>query len=849
MGYAHQQPRKSRMSMREKLGLVFCDEIVNDLVINKGDKLMLEPYRVLDLTDERGQLAGMMLADLGAEVILLEPSEGSRSRAVGPFVEGREGDPEASLRFWSYNRGKRSVALDLDTEDGQSRLKALVEGADVIIESSDVGEMSRRGLSYEDLSALNPQIIFTSISPYGQTGPKSSWSATDLTVGAASMVNTLVGDNDRAPLRVPLDQAWMHASAEAAVATLIALHERVRSGVGQHVDVSAQQAFNAATMSLSLCHLYNAQESQRFSGGATLGPFSVRLRAPALDGYVSPTILFGEGIGPFGKRLFEWIHEEGMCEDSDLEIDWIDFVEGVMTGRIGLGEYDRIQSVVAAFTAGKTKQELLQATLDKRLLIVPISTVQDVVEEEQYAAREFWSDIEHDDGMVVRYPGAFAKLGATPLKVDMPPPRIGQHNDQILGVSREFVSQVSTSPSDGTELPLSDVKILDLMWVMAGPASTRVLTDWGATVIRVESSNKVETARTIQPFLNDEGGADNSGLYQNMNAGKTGLTLDMSKPESKEVILDLVRWADVVCESFSPRAMASWGLSYDDLRQVNPGIIMASSCLFGQSGPLSALAGFGTMGAAMSGFYAMTSWPDRDPAGVFGAYTDYVAPKFLSSAILAALDHRRRTGQGQYIDLAQAEASMNFLTPAILDYVVNGSLPEKIGNSHPVMAPHGTFPSKGDDRWIAVACETDEQWRSLCGVIGLSDDLAALGLADRRSRAEEINQVIADWSTGLSGVEAQELLQAAGVPAHQLQNSKDLAEDPQLQFRRHFREVTSATNGTMFVEGTRFQMSRSVDEITQSGPTYGQDTFQVLEEILGYDADQIAELAVAGVLE
>ena len=192
---------------------------------------------------------------------------------------------------------------------------------------------------------------------------------------------------------------------------------------------------------------------------------------------------------------------------------------------------------------------------------------------------------------------------------------------------------------------------------------------------------------------------------------------------------------------------------------------------------------------------------------------------------------------------------MNFLTPAILDYVINGSLPEKIGNSHPVMAPHGTFPSEGDDRWIAVACETDEQWRSLCDVIGLSDDFAALGLADRRSRAEEINQVIADWSTGLSGVEAQELLQTAGVPAHQLQNSKDLAEDPQLQFRRHFREVASATNGTMFVEGTRFQMSRSVDEITRSGPTYGQDTFQVLEEILGYDADRIAELAVAGVLE
>ena len=192
---------------------------------------------------------------------------------------------------------------------------------------------------------------------------------------------------------------------------------------------------------------------------------------------------------------------------------------------------------------------------------------------------------------------------------------------------------------------------------------------------------------------------------------------------------------------------------------------------------------------------------------------------------------------------------MNFLAPAVLDYVLNNELPEKIGNTHPLMAPHGTFPSQGDDRWVSIACETDDQWRALCEVVGLGDDYPNLGLEERRNRISEIDQVISGWSEGLTGVEAQEILQAAGVPAHQLQNSEDLASDSQLQHRRHFREVASATNGTMFVEGTRFQMSRSTDEITDSGPTYGQHTFQVLEEILGYDADRIAELAVAGVLE
>ena len=811
---------------------------------------MLEPYRVLDLTDERGQLAGMMLADLGAEVILVEPPEGSRSRTVGPFVEGREGDLEASLWFWSYNRGKRSLTLDLDTEEGQTRLKALVEGADVIIESSDVGEMARRGLSYEELSALNPQIIFTSISPYGQTGPKSSWNATDLTVAAAGMQMNLQGDDDRSPLRIPLDQSFLHASAEAGAATLIALHERNRSGTGQHVDVSAQQALTCAVQSTSLAHLYNAQEAGRLSGGAKLGPFKIRLRSPAADGYVSTTILFGEAVGPFGQRLFEWIHAEGECEDSDLEIEWIDFVDGVMSGQIPMGEYDRIQDVAAAFTSKRQKGDLLKEALARRLLIVPIATVADVAEEPHYAERDFWRDIEIPDHGTVSFPGPSAKMSATPMVIDQPPPALGEANAEFEGeMARDLPPNTAKSASDGTALPLSDVNVLDLQWVMAGPASTRVLADWGATVVRIESSNKVETARTIQPFLNDEGGADNGGLYQNMNAGKMGLALDMSKPESRDVILDLVKWADVVCESFSPKAMQNWGLGYEDLKKVNPSIIMTSSCLFGQDGPLSSLAGFGTMGASMSGFYAMTGWPDRDPAGVMGAYTDYVSPRFLTAAIMAALDHRDRTGEGQYIDLSQAESAMHFLTPAVLDYRVNGREPQPVGNDHPSMFPHGNYASDGEDKWVAIACENDDQWTAMCHLMSLPEHLLELGSEQRRERREEIDSEISAWTSQRSGAEAQDSLQEAGVTAHRLQMSDALADDPQLEHRRHFRHVDHMTNEKMWVEGTRFVMSRSSDDITDAGPSYGQHTFEVLEGLLGYDADRIAELAVAGVLE
>ncbi|MCY3892526.1 MAG: CoA transferase [Acidimicrobiaceae bacterium] len=812
--------------------------------------------RVLDLSDHRGQMAGALLADLGADVILVEPPGGSAARAVGPFVAGREGDPEASLWFWSYNRGKRSVALDLDDPGDQQRLRDLAATADVLIESDAPGAMAARGLGPQDLSEVNPGLVYTSVTAFGQSGPKADWAATDLIVSAASMLSNVVGDEDRPPLRIPLDQCFLHASAEAAVASLIALRERKRSGLGQHVDVSAQQAVTQATQSATLCHLYNSPELLRMSGGARLGPFRVRLRSPAADGYVSATILFGESIGPFGARLFEWMHSEGGCADSDLEIDWINFVEGVITGRIPPTEYERIQQVAADFTATRTKADLLEVALDKRLLIVPITTVADVVESPQYAERGFWRDIPTGGLDSVRYPGPCARFSSTPLAVSTPPPSVGQHTDEVLAdvgapasvaTSEGLVAAAAAGHRDPA-LPLADVKILDFMWVMAGPGSTRELADWGATVVRVESTHKVEAARTIQPFLNDEAGAENGGLYQNMNASKLGITIDISKPESRDLILDLVRWADVVTESFSPHALADLNLAYENLRAVKPDIIMASSCLFGQSGPLSSLAGFGTMGASMSGFYEMTGWPDRDPAGVFGAYTDYVSPKFLSAALLAALDHRDRTGEGQYIDLSQAESSMTFLAPAVLDYDVNAHLPDKMGNDHPAMSPHGVFASAGDDRWIAVACENDDQWAGLCGVIG-ADDMAGLGVEERRERAAEIADRITAWTSERDNVEAHVELQAAGVPAHAVANSEVMTNDPQLAHRNHFRNVPHGSNGTMWVEGARFAMSRSSDGIDRAGPTYGEHTFVVLEQLLGYDQDRISELAVAGVLE
>jgi crotonobetainyl-CoA:carnitine CoA-transferase CaiB-like acyl-CoA transferase len=402
------------------------------------------------------------------------------------------------------------------------------------------------------------------------------------------------------------------------------------------------------------------------------------------------------------------------------------------------------------------------------------------------------------------------------------------------------------------DLPLTDVKVLDFAWVMAGPAATRVLADYGATVVRVESTHRIDAGRTFGPWQNGNLGPENSGFFQNMNAGKLEITLDLGTEEARAVVLDLVRWADVVVESFSPKAMPAWGLDYESLRKVKPDIIMLSTCLMGQEGPLSMYAGFGNLAAAISGFFDLTGWPDRPPAGPFSAYTDYIAPRFTAAAILAALDHRSRTGEGQYIDQSQAESALHFLAPAILDYTANGRVAGRVGNRDPQMAPHGVYPAAGEDRWVAIVVTNDEQWETLCAAMEHPDLLAnerfSSGAA-RLAHQDELDAIIAQWTAGIDAHEIESRLQARGVPASVVQSSRDLGADPQLEHRGHFVQVPHEIHGTTVVEGSRFKLSRTPARIERSGPTFGRDNQHILEAILGYSLERIAELAAAGVLE
>jgi len=392
---------------------------------------MLSPYRVLDLTTERGLLCGQVLGDLGADVIKIEPPGGSPARRIGPFYRD-EPDPNRSLFWWAYNRNKRSVTLDLDREDGRAIFLRLAQGAHFLIESYDPGYMAARGLDYETLSRTNPALVYVSITAFGQTGPKAGWADSDLIVWAAGGPLALTGDSDRPPVRVSVPQAYAHASAEAAVAALIAHHERARSGRGQHVDVSAQASVDQATLSNALSAPLGVPDVRRSSGGSKYGPILVRGVYPAKDGYVTISFFFGTALGPMTRRLMEYIYEQGFCDESIRDKDWIAYVELLLSGKEPESEYTRVRDAVEAFTSSRTKAELMEAALEHSLLIAPIVAVDDVLANEQLAAREYWQPLDHPElGVSITYPGAFAKFSEAPLRHRLRPPLVGEHNREV----------------------------------------------------------------------------------------------------------------------------------------------------------------------------------------------------------------------------------------------------------------------------------------------------------------------------------------------------------------------------------------------------------------------------------
>ena len=399
---------------------------------------------------------------------------------------------------------------------------------------------------------------------------------------------------------------------------------------------------------------------------------------------------------------------------------------------------------------------------------------------------------------------------------------------------------------------LEGVKIADFTWVAAGPLTTTCLAQFGATVVRVESITRPDGQRTFPPNKDGKAGVNRSFEFSADNLNKYGITINMNNPEGMKVAKELIAWADIVAENFRPGQMEKWELGYEDLKKINPSVIMFRSSAQGQTGPYAKMGMTGIQLQSWTGFTSLTGWPDRDPAPPWGAYTDLTVPGLGVAVIAAALDYRNRTGKGQYIDLAQFEASLHFLAPAILDYVVNRRVAARMGNACPYAAPHGVYRCKGDDRWCTIAVFDDKEWKAFCNAIGnpeWTSDPRFATTTDRKEHEAELNGFVEVWTINYPPEEVMRLLQDVGVSAGIVETAQDLLEDPQLKAREVYQHLDHDELGSALHRGPAFQLSKTPWELTMPGPCLGQHTEYVCREFLGMSDKEFVERLNAGAFE
>jgi len=402
-----------------------------------------------------------------------------------------------------------------------------------------------------------------------------------------------------------------------------------------------------------------------------------------------------------------------------------------------------------------------------------------------------------------------------------------------------------------TKQVFEGLKVADFSWVAVGPVIARELAFHGATVIRVECHRWLDTIRCVPPFKDNIGGVDRSAFYAAYNTNKYGISLDLNMTKGQEIARKLVRWADVVTDSMSPGAMAKWGLDYESCKKIKPDIIYYSTCQMGQKGPYSGLRGYGYIGVTFAGFTHLTGWPDRDPLPVFNNYSNFISPYYLVTALIAALLYKRKTGKGMYLDQSQVEVGINFLAPALLDYMANGRIACRMGNRDPYMAPHGVFPCRGDDRWIAIAVDNEEEWQALCNVMGNPDwskEPKFSTMPARKENEDDLERLIGEWTQAHTAEQIMQMLQEAKVPAGVVNTAEDLFNDPQLKYREHFRFLEHNVIGRHAYHSPAYRLSKTPCGIRKPSPCLGEDNEYVYKEVLGLSDDEIADLLIEGVI-
>ncbi len=823
----------------------------------------LRGFRVLDATNEVGPLCGKILGDFGADVVKIEPPGGDPARNRGPFYKDIQ-DAEKSLSWWYTNLNKRSVTIDFETKDGKERFRNLIKNADFVIESFEPGYMTSLELGYDTLRQIKQDIVMTSITPFGQTGPYARYKATDITLTSLGGMVRLYGEPDRPPVRISEPQAYALGGIQGAVGSVLAHFHRRRTGKGQHVDVSCQQAVVLTLMYITetwnlLKVNYKRQGQRSFTARPEpLGDLLTQRVYPCKNGYIYSMVLGGavSNIVASSKAMTRLANQHGYAlELKDYDWSQLDMSKAPQE------EINRVQDAMGKFFLRKAKEDLFEEAIKHSMLITPINNVAEIIRSPQLEARKFYVDIRHQElGETITYPGFPIKIKGFTYQPRRRPPLIGEHNDDI-GIEGEHHQE----EADGRRAPrfemkigenkakqvLEGIKVADFAWVATGPQVGREFAEHGATVVRVESHKRPDPLRLLPPFKDGMPGLNRGYPGLVFNTNKLGISLDLSNPKGQEVARRLVQWADIVSDSMTPGRMKKFGLDYESCRKIKPDIIYYSTCQMGQHGPLSTFGGYGAFAVAYCGFSHITGWPDCPPTPLYNNYNDFIAPWYLIPAVVLALDHRRTTGEGLYMDQSQVEAGVTFMAPSILNYVVNGRIATRMGNRDAYMAPHGIYPCQGDDEWVAIAVRNEHEWQTFCKIIDRpdwADDSRFNTLAARQQNEDELDHLIGAWSRNYTPKAVMEMMQRAGISAGVAATAQDLLEDPQLKHRKHFRFLEHKVIGKVLHHAPAYILSETPCHIHKAGPCLGEDNEYVYKEILGYSDDEIADLVIEGVI-
>ena len=398
---------------------------------------------------------------------------------------------------------------------------------------------------------------------------------------------------------------------------------------------------------------------------------------------------------------------------------------------------------------------------------------------------------------------------------------------------------------------LEGVKILDFSWALVGSMTTKQLGDYGATIVKVETSKRIDLTRTDrQVSISTSESADDKPWFNDLNTSKHGIVLDLKHPRSREIILKLVQWADVVMENFSPGTMARLGMDYESLKKIKPDIIMASGSVYGQTGPMANNWGVDGTGNALSSRLYMTGWPDRSPIVPSAVpYGDVVLPFIIGSAIVAALDYRNRTGKGQYIDASMFEVLVHQMAPAMMDWQATGIVPERSGNRSDRAAPHGVYPCKGEDRWCAISVFTQEEWQAFAKAIGApawTAEARFQTFEGRKQNEDDMDALIAQWTRDKDAYDVMTVLQDAGVAAGVAQDYSDVYDDPQLNGREFLVDLNHPVLGEFGHMTPPFKLTRNRPAV-RNAPCLGEHTEYVCTQILGLSDEQFIEYFSEGV--